>query len=689
MFVGLSGLVFGLNVTAAEAVKETFEGRIETMVVEGRQVDLVGVSTTASEGIVGQQEIQVRPLLRTGDVLEFVPGMVATQHSGSGKANQYFLRGFNLDHGTDFATYFDGMPVNMRTHAHGQGYTDLNFIIPETIYELSYKKGSYYADVGDFSGAGSAHFLTPREIDHGLLKASLSENGYRRALVMDSFKTDLGDILFAFEVNNNDGPWTDVEEDLQKYNGLIKYSQSVAGGTLSLGFMAYDNQWNSADQVPARAVSQGLIDELGSLDGTLGGNSSRYSLSASWKDDTLSISTYLISYDLNLWSNFTYFLDDQVNGDQFEQADERKIFGGQFSRQIDRDWFGLPFLNRFGADFRIDDIDEVGLYRTRERQRLGVIRNDSVVEESIGAFWESNILWTNQFKTILGARVDYYDFEVSDQVGTNINGIDLSANSGNASDRQVSLNASAVYQLNSKWELYASAGQGFHSNDARGTTISVDPVDGGRVDTVNPLVASVGYEAGVRGFISDRLNASIALWALELDSELVFVGDAGATEPSGASDRQGMELTTYYQFNEQWNLDVEYAYSNAEFKNNTSGGTEIPGAIEHVLQVGLNAELDNGWFGALRLRYFGERPLVEDGSVRSDSSSIWNLRLGYQLKNWTFEADFLNLTSSNDHDVDYFFESRLANEPLGAGTEDIHGHVFEPRTLRLSVAYKL
>ena len=684
-FVKRLGCIVCLSLVAQGVVAEE---TIEAVVVEGRRINLLGEAISASEGVVGQKEIELRPLLRTGEVLELVPGMVVTQHSGTGKANQYFLRGFNLDHGTDFATTIDGMPVNMRTHGHGQGYTDLNFLIPETVSQLTYKKGAYYADIGDFSGAGSAQIATSNTLKHGVAEATVGEDNYYRLMLMNSTPMAGGETLFALEANRYDGPWSDIEEDLDKLNLLLKHTIPLNGGNLSLSLMAYDNSWNSADQIPGRAVEQGIIDELGSLDDTVGGESSRYSLSANWQVGGWQGSAYAIDYDLNLWSNFTYFLDDENSGDQFKQVDDRMIYGGQLSYSQDGTLAGHAMSNRFGVELRIDDIDEVGIYHTQARQRLGVTRSDQVTESSIGAYWENRITWSDRLRSVLGVRYDYYDFDVDDQAGINTNGIDLSANSGSANDDLPSLKGSLIYTFGNEWEAYVSAGQGFHSNDARGTTIQVDPSDGIAVDTVDPLVRSLGYEMGARGFISDRINTSLALWVLELDSELLFVGDAGNTEASRGSERKGVEITAYYHLTEQWSLDLEYAYTDAEFTDSAPEGDEIPGAIEHVLQAGLNADFASGWFGSLRVRYFGERPLIEDGSVKSHPSTVWNLRAGYRVADWTFKADILNLTDSDDHDIDYYYASRLGSEPTGLETEDIHYHVLEPRTIRVSAGYQ-
>ena len=288
----------------------------------------------------------------------------------------------------------------------------------------------------------------------------------------------------------------------------------------------------------------------------------------------------------------------------------------------------------------------------------------------------------------LGKNYDYFDFDVQDLAGVNANGVDLSPNSGTASDDITSLKASAVYTLTPEWELYGSAGQGLHSNDARGTTIHVDPSSGDAVDGVDPLVRSTGVEAGLRGFIDETLNASLSVWQLSLDSELLFVGDAGNTEASRASKRKGAEVALYYQLDHNWSIDLEYAYTDAEFTDAAPEGDHIPGAIKNVVQAGVSAHFDNGLFGSLRARHFGERPLVEDNSITSDASTVFNLRAGYKINNWVLQLDVLNLTDSDAHDIDYYYASRLSTDAQGTETDDIHYHVIEPRTLRATVMYR-
>ncbi len=665
---------------------------IEEVLVEGKTYVPAGVAISASQGTINNSDINARPRLRTGDILELIPGMVVTQHSGTGKSNQMFLRGFNLDHGTDFATFIDGMPVNMRTHGHGQGYTDLNFIIPEAVETIHFSKGAYYADVSDFSGAGSAQMLTANRIEQGLVELTAGADDFYKFLLVDGAENDHGDWVYALEHSRYDGPWTDISEDLKATKALLKRVSEWEGGHLSLSFMAYDASWNSADQIPQRAVDDGLIDPLGSLDTSVGGQSSRYSLSVNWHNDDIDASLYAIRSDLDLWSNFTYFLDDPVNGDQFKQVDARWIFGGRSVYTHDHgdkpaDNYLHPIRTRLGIEFRHDVIEEVGLFSSRQRSRTGVTRLDEVDQTSVGLFADANWQLTASVSAQLGARYDYFYFDVEDQVGVNRNGIDLSANSGSDDDGIFSLKGNLVYAFAEGWEGYLSAGQAFHSNDARGTTTRIDPADGSAAEAVDPLVRSTGYEVGLRRSWGGRGNLSVALWSLELDSELLFVGDAGNTEASDGSERFGFEVTAYYRPVDELLIDLEYARTDGYFVDVSPSANEIPGAVDDVLQAGLSYEAGNGFTTAMRLRYFGERPLVEDGSVTSGDSTVVNLRVGYQHDQWAVQADLLNAFDSDDHDIDYFYASRL--EGAVAGIEDVHFHIIEPRTLRVALQYLL
>jgi hypothetical protein len=656
------------------------DDEIEEIVVLGRWDRPNGLTVSASQGFVSQADFSVRPMLRPGDILEVVPGLIVTQHSGTGKSNQMFLRGFNLDHGTDFATWIDGMPINMPTHGHGQGYTDLNFIIPELVHSVEFRKGPYYADVSDFSSAGAAFFSTARKLDSGMVKTGIGKDNFAQVLYADSFSTGRGDLLFGVQYNQYDGPWVGTSEDLNRYNGLIRYTESTPGvGEWGVTLMAYDASWNSADQIPRRAVESGEVSRLGTIDDTVGGETSRYSLSGRWHRDfgvqQVTARAYAIDYKLDLFSNFSYFLGNPVDGDQFEQLDERKVFGGDVLWRINQ---SDTLTHEMGIAIRYDDIDELGLFESTGRARGDAIRFDRVQQMSTGLHYTLEVAWSDVWKTSFGVRADHFDFDVRDS--------NIPENTGTADDWMVSPKLNVVRVLSDEAEAYFSAGYAFHSNDARGTVITTDPSTGEPAQPVDPLVRSRGAEVGMRFFREERLNVSAALWVLELDSELLFIGDAGGTEPSRASRRYGIELPVYYRYSENLLLDLEIALTESEFTEFDAAGDEIPGSLSTVVGAGALARFDNDFYATLRVRHFGDRPLVEDGTVRSDDSTVWNAGLGYKVGNFEFRLDVLNLFDSEDDDITYFYESRLPGEPVG-GFEDVHFHPIEPRTYRFYVTW--
>lgn len=671
----LSCLLLGF-ISSVSSTVQADVNTLDQVVVYGHETSLIGEAASASEGIIGQGEISQRPILRSGEILEFVPGMVVTQHSGSGKANQYFLRGFNLDHGTDFRTELDGMPVNMRTHGHGQGYTDLSFIVPEFISTIDYQKGPYHAEDGDFSTAGSARFSLLDQVQP-FVQIGLGEDAYRRGVMATSLPFAAGHLLLGLEAHQYDGPWTDISEDVEKLNVLARYTSQLFGGKFSLSFMAYDNQWNAADQIPQRAVATGRIDRLGSIDPTAGGDASRYSVSSQWQAAGWNVSAYAVRSDLDLFSNFTYLLDDPFNGDQFEQVDQRWIYGGQVSREFQTTFADRTVYHRSGLTFRVDDINDVALHKTRQRQRISTVREDDVWESSAGFFWESELQITNRLRANIGLRYDYLYADVSS---------DLSANSGTANDALFSVKGGMTYWLTETIDLYLNAGQSFHSNDARGATIKVDPVSGDPIDPVDLLVRGEGAEVGFRYNLPEKLNLSMALWMIELDSELLFVGDAGNTEASRASRRWGVELAAYFWLNDVLSSDLELAWTRSRFTENAIGeGNEIEGSLPFVASAGLTWQPLPKWQGSLRLRYFGSRTLDSFGENKSDDFTVVNASVGYHDTDWRLSLELLNLLDSKDHDIDYFYASQLSGE--ANGVEDQHFHPIEPRTFRLQLSY--
>src|SRR5258706_10989279 len=394
----------------------------------GHYENAVGTSDAASQGYITPQLIEARPMQRPGEVLEYVPGVVITQHSGDGKANQYFLRGFNLDHGTDFLTTLDHMPVNMPTHAHGQGYSDLNFLIPELVSRVAYKKGPYFAEEGDFSSAGVADIDYYTKMPKEISSLGLGSNGYQRAMAANSSDSGPGHLLYGFELFHNDGPWVNPE-DYRKLNGVLRFSQGTNADGYTVSLIGYHGQWNATDQIPQRAVDDGTISRFGAIDPTDGGRTSRYSLSLD-RHKTLAnggvfhMDVYAIKYRLNLFSNFTFFLDHPFPlGDQFEQADNRTIVGVTPSWVFTGKWDERQTTNKIGFDARRDNID-VALYNTAARDRFNTVRSDKVVQTGVGLYYENTLQWTDTFRSIAGVREDFYNARVDS---------DLAANSGTTS----------------------------------------------------------------------------------------------------------------------------------------------------------------------------------------------------------------------------------------------------------------
>ena len=426
---------------------------------------------------------------------------------------------------------------------------------------------------------------------------------------------------------------------------------------------------------PKRAVDEGLISPLGFIDGDLGGKTSRYALTGLADFGTWSINAYAVDYDFTLFSNFTYFLDDPLAGDQFEQRDKRRIYGLGV-RGGPAPATGRVAL-RWGAGLRFDDIDEVGLYGTANRVRTDTVRQDQVQELSLEAWAEAEWAITERLRTILGVRADWYDWEVDAR---------RDANSGSGDDAILSPKATLAWRFNDHAEAYFNVGRGFHSNDVRGATISVDPVSGDSVEAVPAIVRSDGAELGLRFEQGRNLNATLTLFWLELDSELVYVGDAGTTEPNGATERLGFEGALFWQAASWLALNAAYTTTDAKYKADAGGGREIPGAVESTFTLGLNGAWENGLSASARLRWLGEAPLTEDGSVRSDDSLLVNAGVAYRRGSAEFRLDVFNLFDSDDDDISYYYASRLGGEPL-AGVEDIHFHPLEPRSVRGTVTW--
>jgi hypothetical protein len=651
--------------------------------IENPAENLVGVAAAGSEGAITAAQLAVRPVNRATEVLETVPGMIISQHSGEGKANQYYLRGFNLDHGFDFAQTIAGIPVNMPTHAHAQGYADSNFLIPELVSGIQFRKGPYYAENGDFSSAGSANINYFNVLERPIVSVSGGSFDYGRFLGAVSPQVGTGNLLAAFEWERDNGPWVSPNNK-DKYNGVVRYSKGNARNGLSLTFLGFRNHWHSTDQIPQRAVDEGVISRFGFIEETDGGETFRYAGIFDWQqsgaNDSTRVTGFVQRYGVQLFHNFTYFLNDPINGDQFEQFERRWTSGAKVThRRLAR--FGSKATETaIGVDFRDDSVGgPLGLYHTVQTQRLDTIRADDVDQQSVGMFADAEIEWSRKVRTTFGLRGDVYRWDV-----TSNNPL----NSGNDTSGILSPKVSAAFGPWRSTELYANWGLGFHSNSGLGVVLRVDPATGDTVTSSPAFARANGAEFGVRTVAVKGLQTTATVWYLGFDSELIYVGDSGSTEEGPASRRTGVEITNYIYPHKWVNLDVDLSFSRARFVDVPAGEDFVPGALNRVISAGIAinppAGVSRGPFGGVRLRHFGPRPLIEDNSIESKSTSIVNGEVGYKFSEKVrLTLEGFNIFDAEVSDIDYFFESRLRDEP--APVEDIHFHAAIPRSARVAL----
>lgn len=670
-----------LRVAFIVSVASVSAHELSPVEVVGRRDNAIGTSDAASQGVIGAALLSDLPLWRPADMLESIPGMVVTQHSGDGKANQYFLRGMNLDHGSDFATTLNGVPLNMPSHAHGQGYTDVNLLIPELVSRVEYRKGPYFASSGDFSSVGSAHLVYRPTLDRPLAQMTLGPKGYVRGLAADSREVSEGvTLLTAVERVNNNGPWS-TPEGLRKVNAQF----ILAGGSPREGWTtsvsAYQAHWTATDQVPQRLIDVGTyqgrpFDRWDSLDPTDGGSTRRTSLSGTWHHladhELTQVNWYAIQYDFQLFSNFTYSLDRA--SDQFVQSDSRAVVGGQVSRSWLVDVGTLSLINSMGLQLRQDQA-RVGLGDSVARQVQTAVRDDRIQLTALGLYAESEVGWTPWLRSVTGIRVD--------QLEARVHSFLQLQNSGATSASRVSPKLSLVLGPWHQTEWFFNAGQGFHSNDARGATARVDPRTAASMDAVPALVSIRGQELGVKSQWVAGWQTALSVWRLDMDSDLMFVGDAGTTLAGRPARRDGVEWVNQWMAGRRAVVDAQLAWTRPRYTDALPAGPHIPNAVQKVAHVTWAMRHLGPWSGSLGMRYIGSAPLSEDNTVRSASSLSTNLRISRQLsREMDVSVDVLNLADRRYNDISYLYVSRLRGET--GGVRDVHLHPAEPRTIRLT-----
>jgi hypothetical protein len=704
---------------------------IATIAVAGRRADLVGIATAASEGTIGEAEIADRPILRPGEVLEQIPGLVITQHSGEGKANQYYLRGFQLDHGTDLESTIGGIPINMVSHAHGQGYSDINWLMPELVSYVEFKKGTYYADQGDFSTAGSYN-LYFRDTLEPITEFGLGDYGYDRFFTAGSPVVGSGHLLYGVEIYHDNGTLLKPDE-YHKLNAMMRYTFGKDKDSYGINAFAYDGAFDSSDQIPQRLVAAGLLSPDGYIDPSDGGNTYRYAVSAQWlhqdPNGTTKFNAYGVDYFLDLFSNFTYYLYDGNNyynetanpitcnaafitcapnapgglrasdyhsycpaytapagaapgsltpvpynfqcGDQREQEDKRFISGFNFSRT----YVTPGSVTTIGTDTRNDNISTLGLFLDEDRNRFpdGTLSDDHAVERGSDVYVQSELRFGPKLRLDPGIRLDYDTFHDAAYDARN---------SGAGSAALVDPKMNLAYAFNQRSEGYLDFGDSFHSNDVRGVTYVDDPQTHAPFDSTgapvgrNPLLnRSAGEEVGYR-YTIPAYTATLSLFELYQANELIFDGDHGTTSLGGPTQRKGVEFTNYFTPKSWLTLDADLATATARFLDNPGGqGTNVPESLNGVVALGATVERPT-YATSLRMRYFGPRTLDTQGTAKSPPSTVWNYQYTAKMKKGRrLLFDVFNLFNAAVPDVTYYYSSWLpydAKNPANANNPAIN-----------------
>jgi len=628
--------------------------------------------------------LALTPAYRPGQLLETVPGLQVTSHSGEGKANQYLMRGYNLDHGTDLAVSIDGMPINNPTHAHGQGYTDLNFMVPELATNIKFTKGTYYANRGDFASVGSIHLSYLDRIDRQV-EVTGGNFGFQRLFTAGSVAAGTGNILGALELQHYDGPW-DSADDQRKVNAVLRYSEGDERNGASLTSMFYHGSWSATTDQPDRAVQQGLIGRFGTLDPTDGGRAQRWSLSGQYHesigDGQFNARAYLVNTRLTLWNNFTHFLTDPVNGDQEAQTENRYITGGGVSYQLPTQMAGIAIEWLGGAEVRYD-INDLSRLPTARRVVLGPADNPLDFSETdyvhlidLSAYAQATARWTNWFRTVVGIRTDH------------IQGTDSGTNSGRASESLLQPKISLIFTPAETTEIYLSAGRGFHSDDLRGVTQAAATGQPGA-----PLIArQKGEEFGVRQQLAhDKVAITLALFNLDAESETTYDPDAGEDGAGPASRRYGFEVNLTYQALKWLEFYASYSADHARFKTDFDDGTGhvgryLPNAPFATGSFNVYVKNLGPWSGGLEYRYLGREPLSADNQIQSGGYGEWNADVRFAFAaDWSAGLGVYNILNRHANAAEFWYVDRLPGEPLG-GVPDLHVHPLEPLAVRLALS---
>ena len=673
--------------------------------------------STASSRSIRDFDLNIRPVSTAQDMLQLAPGLVIAQHAGGGKAEQIFLRGFDADHGTDVAISSDGIPVNMVSHGHGQGYADIHFAIPELVESIDVFKGPYFARYGNFSTAGAVQFHTKDRIDRNMLKIEAGEFNTQKFTGMFQVPT-VGkhqNAYFASQFYNTDGP-VESAQDFQRLNLYGKFRTDLnETSQLSLSASSFSSAWDASGQIPKRAVDSGLISRFGTIDDLEGGQTGRQNLNliytaAGDNNSQFLFQPYFSRYNFKLFSNFTFFLEDSEKGDMIEQTDDRTIIGLNTEYKFTQLLSSIQANTTFGGGFRSDDI-AVSLWHSPNRRRLTQKVNSGIIERNIFLWAQEELIINPKLRFQLGLRGDYFTFNVEDHLDT-LSGetATLPHASGYAQETRLNPKFNMVYSPIQSFDVFLNFGTGFHSNDARDVVIertisdleqtyksqelSEDQIDE-RLTQMNfnrehagiqTLPRAIGAEIGTRQRFFDRFNIGLACWWLELDEELVFVGDAGETEISGKSQRIGIDMEGRMKILSWLWVDADVNLSQGKYVDEPEDANQIPLAPRITSTGGLTAFHPFGWDVSLRYRHIGDRPANEDDSVTAEGYTLVNLGLSYTYGPFKYFVAAENLFDVEWNEAQFDTESRLDYEP--EPVSEIHFTPGNPLNLQAGISFQ-
>lgn len=698
--------------TESDSISSDEVIELEKVLVTGERV-----YSTGSSRSIRDFDLNVRPVSTAQDMLQLAPGLVIAQHAGGGKAEQIFLRGFDADHGTDVFISSDGIPVNMVSHGHGQGYADLHFAIPELVESIDVLKGPYFARYGNFSTAGAVQFRTKDKIDRNILKIEGGAFNTQKFTGLFHLPTAGKDqnAYFAGQFYNTDGP-VESEQDFQRLNFFGKFRTDLnERSELSLSASSFSSAWDASGQIPKRAVNSGLISRFGTIDDLEGGQTGRQNLNlvytATSEDNSRFIfQPYFCQYNFKLFSNFTFFLENPEHGDMIEQTDDRSILGLNTEYKFTESISSIEVNTTFGGGFRSDDI-AVSLWHSPNRRRLTERVDSGIIERSLFLWVQEELIISPKFRFQLGLRGDYFTFNVEDLLDTSSDEtVTLPHASGYAQEAMLNPKFNMVYSPIQALDVFLNFGTGFHSNDARDVVIErtisdfeqrfkqqhlSDQEINERLTKMNferehagisTLPRAIGAEFGTRYRFLNRFNIGFAGWWLNLDEELVFVGDAGETEISGKSQRIGIDIEGRGQIISWLWVDADVNLSQGKYLDEPNDVNQIPLAPRITSTGGLTAIHPSGWNVSLRYRHIGDRPANEDGSVIAEGYTVVNLGISYTYGPFEYFVAVENLFNVDWNEAQFDTESRLYHEP--EPVSETHFTPGNPINLQVGISFQ-